>query len=193
MNWANRLTVARFFLTLLFVAVLSARWHYSATAALGLFILAGITDYVDGEIARRYSIVTDFGKLMDPLVDKIMMAAAFICLVPLGAIPAWVAVAIISREFLITGLRLLALSKGKVLAAEAIGKHKTAWQIVTILFFLGLLSIEEIARPAQLQQTQWWTGVWTYGGTALISLALVLTLYSGCGYLWKNRMLIEAQ
>src|SRR5205085_7977914 len=117
-NWANRLTVARFFLTICFVAALSSNLPFSRTIGLVLFILAGITDYVDGEIARRFSIVTDFGKLMDPLIDKIMMAAAFICLVELKEIPAWVAAAIISREFVITGLRVLAASKGKLLPAE---------------------------------------------------------------------------
>ena len=88
MNWANRLTVSRLVLTILFVAALNSSWIYSSTTALIIFILAGITDFFDGEIARRYGEVTNFGKLMDPLVDKIMMAAAFISLVPLGAIPA---------------------------------------------------------------------------------------------------------
>ena len=97
MNWPNRLTMARFFLTLIFVAALSCDFPHNRALALVLFIVASITDYVDGEIARRYSMVTDFGKLMDPLIDKIMMASAFICLVPLGAIPAWAVVVIISR------------------------------------------------------------------------------------------------
>ena len=89
MNWANRLTLSRLVLTVLFVAALNSSWHYSRTAALILFLVAGITDLIDGEIARRYQWVTNFGKLMDPLVDKVMMAAAFISLVPLKAIPAW--------------------------------------------------------------------------------------------------------
>ena len=87
MNWANRLTLGRLVLTVLFVLSLSSNWSYARTIALVLFALAGISDYFDGEIARRYGIVTKFGKLMDPLVDKVMMAAAFICLVPLGARP----------------------------------------------------------------------------------------------------------
>ena len=111
-----------------------------------VFILAAVTDYIDGEIARRYALITDFGKLMDPLVDKIMTAAAFVCLVPLQAIPAWVAIVVITREFLITGLRLLAVSKGRVLAADPIGKHKTSWQIATVIFFLTLLSFQEFVR-----------------------------------------------
>lgn len=189
MNWANRLTVARFFLTLLFVLALSGHWTFANTAALVIFIVASITDYADGEIARRCNMVTDFGRLVDPLVDKIMMAAAFICLVPLGAMPAWVVVVIISREFLITGLRLLAISKGRVLPSESLGKHKTGWQIATIIFFLLLLSVREfyVTRATP----EWWTATWNIGGTALIAVAVGLTLWSGCGYLWKNRALIE--
>jgi CDP-diacylglycerol--glycerol-3-phosphate 3-phosphatidyltransferase len=87
MNWANRVTLGRLALTVLFVLSLSSNWSYARTIALVLFALAGISDYFDGEIARRYGIVTKFGKLMDPLVDKVMMAAAFICLVPLGRRP----------------------------------------------------------------------------------------------------------
>ena len=115
MNWANRLTLGRLALTILFVLALNSVWTYGRTVALVLFILAGISDYFDGEIARRYRTVTKFGKLMDPLVDKVMMAAAFICLVPLGAVPAWVATIVVARDFLITGLRLLASSEGAIL------------------------------------------------------------------------------
>ena len=104
-----------------------------------------MTDFVDGEIARRYQFVTNFGKLMDPLVDKIMMAAAFISLVPLKAIPAWAATIVVARDFLITGLRLLASAQGQVLPAERLGKHKTSWQIVTVMFFLVLLAAPRIA------------------------------------------------
>ena len=121
MNLPNQLTVARFFLTIVFVAALSFEWAWHFTVGLVVFIAAGITDYFDGAIARRRNLVTDFGKLMDPLADKIMIAAAFICLVPLHAIPAWAAVVIISREFLITGLRLLAAGKGVVLSSERLG------------------------------------------------------------------------
>ncbi len=192
MNLPNQLTVGRFFLTLLFVAALSSSWTWAYTAGLLLFSMASITDYADGEIARRYNLVTDFGKLMDPLVDKIMMAAAFICLVPLEAFPPWVAIVIISREFLITGLRLLAANKGVLLPAENLGKHKTIWQIITVIYFLLLLAVAEVERTGLFDASAWWGIAWTWGGTALIALAMGLTLYSGLGYLWKNRLLIEA-
>ena len=88
-----------------FCIALSSSWHYARTAALVIFLIAGLTDFIDGEIARRYGVITNFGKLMDPLVDKIMIAAAFISLVPLKAVPAWAATTIVARDFLITGLR----------------------------------------------------------------------------------------
>src|SRR5215210_7259672 len=140
MNWANRLTLSRLGLTILFVVALNSEWSFGRTLALVLFIVAGVTDFFDGEVARRYEHVTNFGKLMDPLVDKIMIAAAFISLVPLKAIPAWAATTVVARDFLITGLRLMATSKGLVLPAERLGKQKTSWQVVTVIFFLALLS-----------------------------------------------------
>ena len=188
MNWANRLTLGRLALTILFVAALSSSWRYGRTVALLLFLLAGLTDYFDGEIARRYGIITKFGKLMDPLVDKVMMAAAFICLVPLRAVPAWVATIVVARDFLITGLRLLASSEGQVLPAERLGKHKTSWQIVTVIFFLALLSAREI-RPTTGQEA-WWQDAWGYGGNALLWITIGLTISSGLGYLWRHRGLI---
>ncbi len=126
MNWANRLTLSRLALTVLFVGLLSSSWHYARTAALVIFLIAGLTDFIDGEIARRYGDITNFGKLMDPLVDKIMVAAAFISLVPLKAVPAWAATTIVARDFLITGLRLMASAKGRILPAES-GTASCEW------------------------------------------------------------------
>src|SRR5204863_240079 len=131
----------------------------------------------DGEIARRYQTVTNFGKLMDPLVDKIMIAAAFISLVPLRAIPAWAATVVVGRDFLITGLRLMAISKGQVLTAERLGKHKTSWQIITVVFFLTLLAIAEWSR--NIMASEWWQRAWNQAGAALVWLTVALTLYSG--------------
>jgi CDP-diacylglycerol--glycerol-3-phosphate 3-phosphatidyltransferase len=195
MNLPNQLTCARFVLTIFFVAILSTHWAFANTTGLILFVLAGLTDYFDGEIARARGLITDFGKLMDPLADKIMMAAAFILLVPEGAFPAWVAITIISREFAITGLRLLAASKGVVMPAEKLGKHKTVWQIVTVIFFLLLLAVAEFERAGLITFSTigWWSYAWFYGGGVLIAAALVLTLYSGVGYIWKNRELITTQ
>lgn len=185
MNWANRLTVSRLGLTILFVIALNSQWGFGRTAALLLFAIAGITDYVDGEIARRYGFITDFGKLMDPLVDKVMIAAAFISLVPLNAIPAWAATIVVARDFLITGLRLMAATKGLVLPAERLGKHKTSWQIVTVVFFLLLLALQELQYATD--ETTWWLRAWNDGGQVLVWLTVLLTLYSGVTYCWRNR------
>jgi CDP-diacylglycerol--glycerol-3-phosphate 3-phosphatidyltransferase len=191
MNWANRLTVARFFLTIAFVVAMTATWSHMRTTALVIFVVASITDYLDGWIARKYSMQTPFGALMDPLVDKVMTAAAFICLIPLGAIPAWVAVVIISREFVITGLRLLASSQGRVLAAESIGKHKTGWQIATIIFFLLEYSVAELFPD--LIQKDWMRQLTETGETICLVAAVGLTLYSGLSYLWRHRSIIRVE
>src|SRR6202790_2015992 len=166
MNWANRLTLGRLALTILFVAALNSSWQYGRTTALLIFLIAGVTDFIDGEVARRYGVVTNFGMLMDPLVDKIMMAAAFISLVPLKAVPAWAATAVVARDFLITGLRLMASSKGRVLPAERLGKHKTSWQIITVLFFLCLLSLLEL-RYADGGEILWFRA-WHEAGPILV-------------------------
>jgi CDP-diacylglycerol--glycerol-3-phosphate 3-phosphatidyltransferase len=188
MNWANRLTLSRLVLTVLFVLALNSSWQYARTAALVIFLIAGLTDFIDGEIARRYGVVTNFGKLMDPLVDKIMMAAAFISLVPLKAVPAWAATTVVARDFLITGLRLMASAKGRVLPAEQLGKQKTSWQIITVIFFLGLLSIAEL-RYANETST-WWLRAWSEAGPVLVWITIALTVYSGVGFTWRNRELI---
>src|SRR5437899_5932055 len=133
MNWANRITLSRLLLTVLFVIALNSSWNYARTAALVIFLIAGLTDFIDGEFARRYGVVTNFGKLMDPLVDKIMVAAAFISLVPLKAVPAWAATTVVARDFLITGLRLMASSKCRILPAEGMDKQKTSWKIITVI------------------------------------------------------------
>jgi CDP-diacylglycerol--glycerol-3-phosphate 3-phosphatidyltransferase len=188
MNWANRLTISRLVLTILFVATLNWDWPYARTLALIIFLIAGVTDFVDGEIARRYGEVTNFGKLMDPLVDKIMMAAAFISLVPLGAIPAWAATTVVARDFLITGLRLMASARGQVLPAERLGKHKTSWQIITVVFFLVLLSLRELKYAET--ENGWWFRAWNQGGPLLVWIAVAFTVYSGLRYAWRHRDVI---
>lgn len=206
MNLPNRLTVSRLVLTAFFVAAMTLAWRvvegaelpaamswaWGYTAGLLLFIAASITDYLDGEIARRRKLETDFGRLMDPLADKIMMAAAFICLIPEHAIPSWAVIVIISREFLITGMRLLALSKGVVLSADKMGKHKTAWQIICVLYFLALLSLSEMQRAGWFSIGTLWGNAWHFGGPLLIAVVLVLTLYSGVGYVRRNWAVITS-
>ena len=206
MNLPNKLTVSRLVMTGAFVVSMAVGkeweelhapgratgWSFAYTTAFFLFIAAGVTDYLDGYFARKHGTVTNFGKLMDPLADKVMVSGAFICLVTLKAIPAWVAIVIISREFLITGLRLVAAGKGIVLQSERLGKHKAAWQVLTAGYFLLLLALMEWERAGwvSLHAPSWWWPAWRHGGWTLAGVALVLTLYSGLGYVWKHRDLI---
>src|SRR2546426_6799040 len=136
MNLPNKLTISRFILTVAFLVVMFSRVPFHETIALALFVAGGITDFLDGQIARRNKLITNFGILMDPLADKIMVCSAFIAFVGLNWIPAWMVVLIVARELAITGLRLLAASKNIVLAAEGYGKHKTIPQIVAIISML---------------------------------------------------------
>jgi len=195
MNLPNRLTLLRLAMTVVLAAVLQSDWKFACTLALFLFGIASFTDYLDGAIARSRNLITSFGALMDPLVDKILTATALICLAAIDyqskpAIPAWVAIVIISREFLITGLRQLAAAKGVVLPADRFGKHKTIWQIVTILYFLLLLSLDEWTRAGWFDHPVFLKMLWRPLGSILTGLAVLLTVGSGLGYLWRNRHLI---
>ena len=187
MNLSNQLTLSRLFLTILFIGALSISTSWSAFIALIIFALAAFTDWLDGYIARRYELCTNVGQLLDPLADKILVTAALICLIPLGAFPAWVVTTIIAREFLVTGLRLLAREQGIIIAADTLGKHKTAWQFITILFFLILLTAKEFLGA----NTSWIGWAWSTLGPILIAITLLLTIISGISYLWRSRSLLH--
>ncbi len=184
MNVPNQLTVSRLGLTALFVAALSFQVPAAPWIALTLFALAALTDFLDGYLARRRNQITEFGKLMDPLADKILVAAGFVMLVERTALPGWAVVLILSREFLVTGLRLVAAARGVVLAAESLGKHKTVWQIGTILFYLTWLGAAESgatqARPGVDR-------LLAVTGHGLLGITLFLTVGSGVRYFAKNR------
>src|SRR5688572_3660157 len=143
MNLPNKLTIGRLGLTVVFVLLFtlkSVQLANAVTYALIIFIVASITDYLDGEIARRRNLVTNFGKLMDPLADKILMTAALILVAVepevKGMVPVWLVIAVLAREFFVTGIRQLAAQAGVVLAAEKLGKHKMVWQIITVIYFM---------------------------------------------------------
>lgn len=191
MNVPNQLTVARLFLTFIFVALLSLEdLPYSRTAALVVFVIAAITDFLDGYLARKHGLITNFGKLMDPLADKVLMCAGFVLLTRLELIPAWIVVVILTREFLVTGLRLLASAEGVVLAAEGLGKYKTIFQIVTIIYFLIFLAAgEPLLEGMKPLFDAFFLGP-DHLGAALIWISLVLTIWSGWSYVWKNRKLL---
>src|SRR5213594_3122807 len=143
MNLPNKLTISRFVLTVAFLAVIFSETRFHETIALALFCAASLTDYFDGKIAREQKLITNFGVLMDPLADKILVCSAFIAFVGLKWIPAWMVVIIVARELAITGLRLLAASKNVVLAAEGYGKHKTVSQIIAIISILVVASYSQ--------------------------------------------------
>lgn len=190
MNLPNKLTVSRFLLTFAFLAMLVAGFRFHETVALVLFIMAGITDWMDGEIARRRKLVTNFGILMDPLADKIMVCSAFIMFVGLRWVPAWMVVVIVARELAITGLRLLAASKNVVLAAEGYGKHKTITQMVAIISMLVLAAYPDWGAVARgiFGFIPFGSQPWVVWFTEAAKwLAVLLTFTSGCLYLWRNR------
>lgn len=189
MNLPNKLTVSRIILTFVFMVFVFLHGLIFKIIALLIFALASLTDFYDGYIARRDNLITNFGKIMDPIADKLLVLAAFLTFVQLHVIPAWMIVLIISREIIITGLRIFAMSKGKFLAAEKGGKHKTVSQMVSIFLILGYLIFKEI----MLEFFSWsdTLNLWcSLGIFILMSITVVLTLISGISYLWQNRKLI---
>jgi CDP-diacylglycerol---glycerol-3-phosphate 3-phosphatidyltransferase len=190
MNVPNKLTISRFVLTVAFLAVIFAKPPFYETIALALFSVAGLTDYFDGKIARRDHLITNFGILMDPLADKIMVCSAFIAFVGCGWTPAWMVVIVVGRELAITGLRLLAASKNLVLAAERFGKHKTISQIVAIISVLVLYSYQQWGVVGRLFGLTIFWGPWVVWFARLsLWVAVILTFTSGAIYLWRNRRL----
>lgn len=189
MNIANRLTVLRIILTFVFMFFLFCHGLWAKSAALIVFIFAALSDYFDGRIAHKRNMVTDFGKLMDPIADKILVIAAFAAFVQMQLIAAWMFVIIISRELIITSLRLFALNKGKVLSAAKAGKHKTVSQMAVIFLMLGFIVLKEV----MLTFFTWnpaWENLFRQGIYVLMFLTVGLTLYSGLSYLWENRRII---
>ncbi|MEM9443725.1 MAG: CDP-diacylglycerol--glycerol-3-phosphate 3-phosphatidyltransferase [Verrucomicrobiota bacterium] len=186
MNLPNQLTVGRLILCGLFTVILELPYPWTGLAALSIFIIASITDWLDGYLARKWNLITDFGKLLDPLADKILIAAAYIHFVDIGMAPAWVVVCIVTREFLITGLRMLAAAKGTILAAEKLGKHKTISQIVTALVALILEASEDIGwQFIDSAAAREWIVI------PLMMITLFFTLLSGLNYFTKNMHLFD--
>jgi CDP-diacylglycerol--glycerol-3-phosphate 3-phosphatidyltransferase len=188
MNVPNKLTISRFILTVAFLVVIFIEASFFETIALLLFSAAGLTDYFDGKIARRDNLITNFGILMDPLADKILVCSAFIAFVGRGWLPAWMVVIVVARELAITGLRLLAASKNLVLAAEGFGKHKTISQIVAIILMLVLHSYQQWGPLGAIFGFNLFGGPWIVLVTTLsVWVAVILTFTSGGLYLWRNR------
>lgn len=174
MNLPNKLTVLRVLMIPFFVFFMltdvagdAGKW-----IALALFCIASFTDLLDGKIARKYNLVTNFGKFMDPLADKLLVCSALICLIELGQLPAWMVIVIIAREFIISGFRLIASDNGVVIAASYWGKFKTTFQMIAVI--LLIFDFESLSLLAAIC-------VW---------VALALTVISLVDYIWKNRKIL---
>ena len=175
MNLPNKLTMLRVIMIPFFVFFLLWQNGENRTfrmIALALFIIASLTDLLDGKIARKYNLVTNFGKFMDPLADKLLVCSALICLIELNALPAWMVIVIISREFIISGFRLIASDNGVVIAASYWGKFKTTFQMVSVV--LLILDIPALA----------------FVTTICVWIALLLTIVSLVDYIYKNHKIL---
>ncbi|WKY43147.1 CDP-diacylglycerol--glycerol-3-phosphate 3-phosphatidyltransferase [Eubacteriaceae bacterium ES2] len=178
MNLPNKITVVRIVMIPFFIAALLIDFPYHQPIAAALFVVAALTDSLDGYLARSRNLVTDFGKFMDPLADKLLVCSALICFVQLGSVPAWMVIIIIAREFAITGLRTLAASDGIVIAASKWGKAKTISQMIAIVIIL---------------LNNWPFSIWNIPmGTIMMVIATILTLISGIDYLVINRKVFRS-
>ena len=181
MNLPNKLTILRVILIPFFVFFLISPFFdgYGNYIALAIFIIASLTDMADGKIARKYNLVTNFGKFMDPLADKLLVCSAMTCLVDLKLIPVWVVLIIIAREFIISGFRLVASDNGIVIAASYWGKFKTTFQMLMVIVIIFNINLQ--------------LGWLNILGTLLIYVALVLTVVSLIDYIAKNKDVLKDQ
>ena len=179
MNLPNKLTIMRVILIPFFVFFLLSPYFpaYGNYIAVAIFIVASLTDMLDGKIARKYNLVTNFGKFMDPLADKLLVCSAMICLIELDRLAAWIVIVIIAREFLISGFRLVASDNGVVIAASYWGKFKTTFQMLMVIVL-----ILDIQMPFFLIL-----------GTVLTYVALILTVVSLIDYIVKNKDVLKDQ
>ncbi|MDO4490562.1 MAG: CDP-diacylglycerol--glycerol-3-phosphate 3-phosphatidyltransferase [Lachnospiraceae bacterium] len=182
MNLPNKLTCLRmamipFFVIFMMVPVPGLSYMACRYIALAIFCIASLTDMLDGKIARKYNLVTDFGKFMDPLADKLLVCTAMICLIDTGDLPSWIVIIIIAREFIISGFRLVASDNGIVIAASYWGKFKTVCQMAMIIFLM--LNLQ--GNVAHII------------GQVLIYASLILTVVSLADYLMKNKGVLSNQ
>ncbi len=173
MNLANQITIIRILLIPIFMYFMYSNSDNSSYIALAIFIIASLTDFLDGYIARKYNMVTNLGKFLDPLADKILVISAMIMFVEKGLLPAWVVVVIVFREFTITGFRTIAASEKIVIEASMWGKWKTTFQMLMIIgLFFDLKDFNYIK-------------------TILIGMTILFTLLSGLDYIWKNKYVLK--
>jgi len=178
MNTPNKLTVGRMIMVPFLVLFLLTGWGGEANRyiSVAIFVIASVTDWFDGYLARKNHLVTNFGKFMDPLADKLLVCSAMICLIELDHLPAWIVIVIIAREIIISGFRLIAAENGIVIAANYWGKFKTVSQMIMIILLLLDLG-----------------GAFDILGEIFICLSLALTVISLITYIWQNRSVLSMQ
>lgn len=196
MNLPNKITISRILLIPIFMVILYLPIPNREIIALAIFILAAATDGIDGHIARSRNLVTNFGKFLDPLADKLLVTAALVALVGIQRIPSWIVTVIIAREFAVTGVRLLAVGEGRVIAASMLGKIKTVTQIIAISLLLidsytlntqDVFMIEKIKTVVTgLMQTPTLSGIVSLLSSIMVIVVLFTTLYSCYDYIAKN-------
>lgn len=173
MNIANKITMLRIFMIPIFVACFM-KWGISNVIPLLIFVIASLTDTLDGYLARKYELVTTFGKFLDPIADKLLVVSAFVMLVADQQIPGWIVIVIISREFIITGFRVIAASSGTTIAASGFGKIKTITQFASIILYLTNIEIPTVKIIA-------------------LYIALIFTVLSGVDYIVKNISILDLE
>ncbi|MCI6277241.1 MAG: CDP-diacylglycerol--glycerol-3-phosphate 3-phosphatidyltransferase [Clostridium sp.] len=193
MNLANKLTILRIFLVPVFLIFIAIKGiPYGTFIATGIFILASLTDKLDGYIARSRNQITRFGKFMDPLADKLLVTSALISLVEFQVIPSWAAIIIIAREFAVSGLRTIAASEGIVIAASYWGKLKTVIQIVTIVILLLKINIStSITLTNALNSSAFFRAFFDYVPNIALAAAVIITMISGVDYFVKNKHVLN--
>lgn len=194
-NLPNTITLSRLFLTAGFIGFIASDSTWGHLTALILFVVAAASDFLDGYLARKLNLVTPLGKLLDPLADKILVCSAFVLMSAKGICPVWITTLIIGREFLVTGLRQIAIEAGQVLAADNLGKWKTAFQLsylIAGLIWLTLGTMENLNPFLSFFQNltrPWGEGAWLL--PISLGLAVALTVISGWNYLWSSRYLLK--
>ena len=186
MNLPNKLTLGRIIAVPFFIASYLIGFNHHFYIALIIFILASITDFLDGQIARKRNLITNFGKIMDPLADKVLVYSAFCLFVADGAMPAWMLIVILAREFLVAGVRMVAASEGKVIAADMSGKIKTVLQMIAIpliLIFKGLTVNGFVPGVKEAPGAAFFN----IASQLFLWAALLMTVYSGIEYIVKNK------
>lgn len=192
MNLPNKLTVGRIILVPFFVAALLANFPLNNAVAMIIFVMASLTDMFDGKIARRNGLVTDFGKFADPLADKILVLAALLCFVQLGICDCVAVIIVLFREFSVTSIRLIAASKGKVVAANMWGKAKTVSQMIAIIAVIAMQIVLELPEVGlNFINTATIEPIFFVVGEILIWISVVFTIISGVVYIIQNRQFIS--